>query len=410
MTAPDTGPKSAWLDRATPPHTVTLVLMTGLAALNMNMILPSLPSLAAWFEADYAVVALAVSAYLALTAVLQLIIGPLSDRYGRRPVVLVSLVIFLVGTLGCIFATSIGAFLFWRMVQACIASAMALSRAVVRDTVGPDEAASRIGYITMGMSVSPMIAPMLGGFLDQAFGWQSVFVTTFVFGLGVFWLSWADMGETNRHKSASFAAQFSAYPELSRSRRFWGYTATAACASGAFFAFLGGGPWVATEVLGMSPARLGFYFGFIALGYMAGNFLSGRFTGAVGMNRMMLIGAIVATGGMLLAMALFAAGIQTPLAFFGSVLFLGLGNGLTLPSANAGIVSVRPHLAGSASGLGGALMIGGGAALAAIAGALLTPQTGAWPLLVIMTFSAALGILAALDVIRTARNRGELGA
>lgn len=408
MTVPETGPKSAWLDRSTPPHTVTLVLMTGLAALNMNMILPSLPSLAAWFDADYAVVALAVSAYLALTAVLQLIIGPLSDRYGRRPVVLVSLVIFLVGTAGCIFATTIGAFLFWRMVQACIASAMALSRAVVRDTVGPDEAASRIGYITMGMSVSPMIAPMLGGFLDQAFGWQSVFVTTLVLGLGVFWLSWADMGETNRHKSASFAAQFGAYPELSRSRRFWGYTATATCASGAFFAFLGGGPWVATEVLGMTPARLGFYFGFIALGYMAGNFLSGRFTGVVGMNRMMLIGSIVATGGMLLAIALFAAGLQTPLAFFGSVLFVGLGNGLTLPSANAGIVSVRPHLAGSASGLGGALMIGGGAALAALAGALLTPQTGAWPLLVLMAASAGLGILAALDVIRTARDRGEL--
>ncbi len=410
MSPLETSPEPSWLDRSTPPHTATLVLMTGLAALNMNMILPSLPSLAAWFEADYAVVALAVSAYLALTAVLQLIIGPLSDRFGRRPVVLVSLAVFLVGTLGCIFATSIGAFLFWRMVQACIASAMALSRAVVRDTVGPDEAASRIGYITMGMSVSPMIAPMLGGFLDQSFGWQAVFVTTFILGLGVFWLSWADMGETNRHRSASFAAQFATYPELSGSRRFWGYTATATCASGAFFAFLGGGPWVATEVLGMSPARLGFFFGFIALGYMVGNFLSGRFTGAVGMNRMMLMGSLVATCGMLLALALFAAGLQTPLAFFGSILFVGLGNGLTLPSANAGIVSVRPHLAGSASGLSGALMIGGGAALAAIAGALLTPETGAWPLLGLMTVSSALGILAALDVIRTARARGELAA
>jgi DHA1 family bicyclomycin/chloramphenicol resistance-like MFS transporter len=143
---------------------------------------------------------------------------------------------------------------------------------------------------------------------------------------------------------------------------------------------------------------------------MVGNFLSGRFTGAVGMNRMMLMGSLVATCGMLLALALFAAGLQTPLAFFGSILFVGLGNGLTLPSANAGIVSVRPHLAGSASGLSGALMIGGGAALAAIAGALLTPETGAWPLLGLMTVSSALGILAALDVIRTARARGELAA
>jgi DHA1 family bicyclomycin/chloramphenicol resistance-like MFS transporter len=394
-----------WLDRTTPPHIATLILLTGVAALNMNMVLPSLPRLAAYYETGYGVAALTVSAYLGLTAVLQLVIGPLSDRFGRRPVILASIAIFLLATIGCMLAPSIESFLAFRMLQAVIASGLVLSRAIVRDMVPPDAAASMIGYVTMGMSLMPMIGPMVGGFLDESFGWQAIFGVTFVFGAVVLVLCWVDLGETNTTPSTSFAAQFRTYPELARSRRFWGYAATAALASGAFFAFLGGGPWVATHVLGMTPSSLGFHFGFIAVGYMLGNFLSGRFAMGVGLNGMMLIGAAVTLSGMLLAIGLFAAGIQTPNSFFGSILFVGLGNGLLLPSANAGIVSVQPHLAGSASGLGGALMIGGGAALSVLAGSLLGEGTGAWPLLWVMLACAVLGTISTLYVIRVARHR-----
>jgi DHA1 family bicyclomycin/chloramphenicol resistance-like MFS transporter len=400
------GPTTVWLDRTTAPHIVTLVLVTGVAAVNMNMILPSLPSLAQHYDADYAVVALTVSAYLGLTAVLQLLFGPLSDRYGRRSVILGSFAVFLVATLGCILAPSIEIFLGFRMLQAVIATGMVLTRAIVRDMVPPNQAASMLGYVTMGMALMPMLAPMIGGFLDETFGWRSVFVFTFGFGAVVFALVWADLGETNLVRSPSFAAQFRAYPELFRSRRFWGYALTAALASGAFFAFLGGGPWVASEVLGMAPATLGFYFGFLAVGYVVGNFLSGRYAMRVGLNGMMLLGGGVATAGMALALGLFAIGEATPLSFFGSVLFVGAGNGLLLPSANAGMVSVKPHLAGSASGLGGAMSIGGGAAASVLAGALLGPDTGAWPLLWVMFVSSALGILSTLYVMHVARRRG----
>jgi DHA1 family bicyclomycin/chloramphenicol resistance-like MFS transporter len=399
-------PRAVWLDRATPPHVATLVVMTGVSALNMNMVLPSLPSLAAHFDADYGVVALTVSGYLALTALLQIVIGPLSDRYGRRPVMLGCFGVFLAATAGCIVAPTIEVFLGFRMLGAAVASAFALSRAIVRDMVGPDEAASLIGYVTMGMSLAPMVSPMIGGFLDETLGWQAVFAFTLAAGVLATVMIWADLGETNATPSTSFAAQFRAYPELFRSQRFWGYSLTAAFASGAFFAFLGGGPWVATEVLGMGPSELGFYFGFIALGYLIGNFLSGRFAAQVGLNRMMLIGGAIATGGLLTGILLFALGQVTPLAFFGSILFVGLGNGVLLPSANAGIVSVRPHLAGSASGLGGALMIGGGAVLAVLAGAMLSPGGGAWPLLGLMTASSGASILTTLWVMRVARLRG----
>jgi DHA1 family bicyclomycin/chloramphenicol resistance-like MFS transporter len=402
-----TQPAAVWLDRQTPPHIFTLVMMAGVSALNMNMILPSLPRLAQHFDTDYGIVALSVSAYLAVTALIQILIGPLSDRYGRRPVVLAGFSVFLAATVGCALAPNVEVFLAFRLVQASVATGMVLSRAIVRDMVGPHEAASMIGYVTMGMALMPMVGPMVGGFLDETLGWQAIFWLTFLVGIGVMALVWADLGETNRHRSASFAAQFRAYPELARSHRFWGYAATAALASGAFFAFLGGGPWVASEILGMSPAQLGFYFGFIATGYMFGNYLSGRFAAGVGLNRMMLLGGIVATAGMMLAMGFFLLGFVHPVTFFGSILFVGLGNGLLLPSANAGLVSVRPHLAGSASGLGGALMIGGGAALAVLAGALLTPERGAWPLLWLMLASSTLGLISTLYVMRVARMRGE---
>ncbi len=398
-----------WLNRTTPPHVITLVLLASISALNMNIFLPSLPGMAAYFDAEYGTMQLAISAYLGVTAVLQLIIGPLSDRFGRRPVLLGGISIFLLATIGCIFSPNVGVFLFFRMIQGAVAAGMVLSRAIVRDMVEPWEAASMIGYITMGMSLVPMIGPVLGGYLDQNFGWQSSFTLVLGFGVLVLWLVWADLGETNQNKSASFKAQFKAYPELIRSRRFWGYALSAGFASGAFFAFLGGAPFVAIELLHLDPAQMGLYFVFISMGYMGGNFLAGRFSNVIGLNRMMLFGSLVAVFGMLLAIALWAVGLQHPLSFFGSIMFVGIGNGMTLPNANAGIVSVRPHLAGSASGLGGAVMIGGGAALSAITGAMLTIETGAWPLLFMMLGSVVLAVITSGYVIYVASKAGELG-
>ncbi|MEL6127418.1 MAG: Bcr/CflA family drug resistance efflux transporter, partial [Pseudomonadota bacterium] len=115
---------------------------------------------------------------------------------------------------------------------------------------------------------------------------------------------------------------------------------------------------------------------------------------------------IVASTGMLITMGFFAVGMGTPLTFFGPILLVGLGNGLTLPSANVGLVSVRPHLAGSASGLGGAMMVGGGAALSAIAGSVLTVETGVWPLLFIMFSASALVIPVTLYLMWRTRQVG----
>jgi DHA1 family bicyclomycin/chloramphenicol resistance-like MFS transporter len=390
----------AYLDRFSPPHVTTLIVATATGALTMNVFLPSLPGMARHFQADYGVVQLAISLYLAATAFLQLFIGPASDRFGRRPVMLGCFAIFITGTIAALFAPTIELFLACRLAQAFSAAGMVLSRAVVRDTVGAGDAASMIGYVTMGMALVPMVAPMLGGFLDEIYGWKASFVLTLAFGVAAMTIIYFDLGETLANRTASITAQFRAFPLLLRSPLFWGYTATATLSSGAFFAFLGGGPYVATEVLGLSPSGYGVYFGIISCGYIVGNFLSGRLSRRLGINRMMLIGNIVATAGTALALALFATGLEHALSLFGPAIFLGLGNGLTLPNANAGIVSARPDLAGSASGLGGAIQIGGGALLSVLAGVLLSPRNAPYPLLAIMLLSAFAAALSTLYVMR----------
>ena len=261
-----TRPAVRFLDRTTAPHITTLVLLSGLSALSMNVFLPSLPGMAAYFQADYAVMQLSVSAYLAVSAGAQLAVGPISDRYGRRAVVLAALVLFLLATIGTLVAPTAGWFLAFRMAQAVIATTFVLARAVVRDMVPDEQAASMIGYVTMGMSLAPMIGPVIGGSLDEVFGWKANFALLLLLGLAVTWLTWKDMGETATRGGTPFAEQLRQYPELLTSPRFWGYAAAAAGSSGAFFAYLGGAPWVGANVFGLSPAQLGFYFAAPAVG------------------------------------------------------------------------------------------------------------------------------------------------
>lgn len=393
-------PKTRFLDRTTPPHITTLILMASISALAMNAFLPSLPGMAIYFGVDYALMQLSVSLYLAFSGVLQLFIGPLSDRYGRRKVVLVGLVLFIIASIGTLLAPTATAFLAFRMMQAVIATTMVLSRAIVRDMVDGPQAASMIGYVTMGMSIVPMLGPMVGGVLDETFGWQANFAMLLVGGVIVLVLAWADLGETSTTRSTSLAAQVRDYPQLFTSVRFWGYVGSSSFASGVFFAYLGGAPFVATEVYGLSPTRLGFYFGATAVGYAAGNFLSGRFSVRVGVNRMILWGSALTTGGLFLLAGMMLADLAPAPVFFGLFVFVGLGNGMILPNASAGMLSVRPHLAGTASGLGGAMMIGGGAALSALAGILLVPGSSAWPLIIIMLVSSSASVLCIWLVMR----------
>ena len=398
--------QARFLDRATPPHIATLILVAGLSALTLNMFLPSLPRMTEHFGTEYRLMQLSVALYLAVNAVMQIFVGPLSDRFGRRPVLLWGVGLFVLATVGCIFASTIEVFLAFRMAQAVVVVGLVLSRAVVRDLYGQDEAASMIGYVTMGMALVPMVGPAIGGLLDQLFGWQASFWLLALLGVATLWLVARDMGETATSRPASLRAQFAQYPELFASRRFWGYCFASAFSSGAFFVYLGGAPYVGTVVFGLTPAVLGLYFGAPALGYVLGNFISGRYSVRYGINRMIFAGALVTCIGLALALGLFHAGIKTAAVFFGAMTFVGFGNGMVLPNATAGMLSVRPHLAGSASGLGGAIMLGAGAALSAGTGTVLTPENGAFTSIWMMLVTSLMALGSILYTVRRARQIG----
>ena len=395
---------SIFLNRSTPPNIFTLILLAGISALAMNMFLPSLPGMATYFETDYRLLQLSVALYLAVNAVMQIVLGPLSDRFGRRPVVLTGMIIFLLATLGCIISTNVYVFLTFRMLQATIVAAMVLSRAIVRDMVPQNQAASMIGYVTMGMAVVPMIGPAIGGVLDQLFDWHANFWLLLFLGGLVTLIAWADLGETAPKGNGSMRKQFREYPMLLKSYRFWGYSMASALSSGAFFAYLGGGPFVGAHVFDLPPAQLGLYFGAPAIGYFLGNFLSGRLSVRVGVNRMVLWGILISTAGIALNLLMFEFNLGSANSFFGLMTLLGLGNGMTIPNATAGALSVHSNLVGTASGLSGAMMIGGGAALSALAGIMLTPSSGAFPLLWIMLITSLLGVFAISAVILRERN------
>jgi len=391
-----------------PPRFATLVLLSGLSVVSINMFVPSLANMAADFGVDYALMNLSVAGYAAVTAVLQLIMGPASDRFGRRPVILTGLLIFCLASLGCALATDITTFLVFRMLQAAIVSAFAVSRAVIRDTAGPQKAASLMGYLAVAWAVAPMLGPMFGGALDELFGWRASFWAFLCCGAMVFALSWFDLRETNQSPSATLRAQLRTYPELFRARRFWGYALCLAFCSGGFYAFLAGAPLVAAVHFDMSAATLGAGMGSITAGFIFGSFLSGRLAARHALTTMMIAGRLVACAGLLTGILLVSAGIVHVFTVFGACVFFGIGNGITMPSGTAGALSVRPALAGSASGLSGALTVAGGATTSAVTGAVLTAETAAYGLLGMMLLCAALGLAAALYVLWVDKRRARI--
>ena len=399
----DNFPAARFFDRTTQPTMLTLVLLASISALAMNIYLPSLPQMAIEFSTTPAAMGLSVGVYLGTSALIQLFAGPISDRIGRRKIVQVSLIIFVIASISCAYAQSFETFLLYRAIQSVAATCMIVSRAIVRDTTDTASSGSRIAYVTMGMAVVPMFSPALGGFIDTHFGWHGTFFVLAGLGIIMLMLSYFDQGETAPESDKSILGQFQNYPILLTSKRFWGYCLASAFGSGAFFAYLGGAPAVGAEVYALDPQSVGLFLGAPAFGYFFGNFIAGRYSKSIGIDLMVLYGLTLALVGMSMSFAISALGYGSALSFFGFMTFVGLGNGMSIPNATAGMLAIKPELAGTASGLGSAMMIGGGAALSALAGPVLHMGSGDLALIALMWLSVFIGILLILLVIK--RNR-----
>src|SRR3546814_6941795 len=186
----------------TAPHLATVILLSALAVISVNMFVPSLPGIAAEFQADYGLVNLSVAGYAAMTAALQLIMGPLSDRFGRRRVILAALAVCIAASLGCLLAGDTWTFIAFRLLQGAIITGYAVSLAVIRDTAPAPKVASLLGYVAMAWAVAPMLAPLFGGALDAMFGWRANFWAFMAFGVAVFVLCWIALGETKTARAS----------------------------------------------------------------------------------------------------------------------------------------------------------------------------------------------------------------
>ena len=378
------------------PHLVTLILLTGFSPLSLNMFMPSLANIANDLATDYAMVTWSVSGYLAITAVIQLIVGPMSDRMGRRPVLLVAVFVFACASVGCLLAQDVKEFLFFRMLQGGMTAGYTLSMAIVRDTRSESEAVSLIGYIGMSMALAPMLGPMLGGVLDTVFGWRATFIFYAASGFILFALCWFDLGETLQDNGNKPAAPSAGIIILVKEPLFWAFTLCGTFSVGAFYIFLTGAPLVALSEFGVTTAELGIYIGTITLGFMCGGFIAGRYGSRVSLMTMVIAGRIVACSGLVMGLVILALGFTSPLLFFGSTIFVGLGNGITIPGSNTGAMSVRPEFTGSAAGLNGAIVVAGGAILTALTGVLVSEENSASMLLLLMLAAAAIGLVCAI--------------
>ena len=386
------------------PSIATLMVMASCGPLSLSLILPALPQMAAYFKTDYQVMQLTVSVYMAFVVLAQAVVGPISDRLGRRPTMLACLACFTVGTLCAVAAPRFEILMLGRMLQSTAVGGMVLAYAVVRDiSSGSAEAASRIGYVAMGMGIAPLVAPMIGGVVQEIYGWKAIFGLMLCFGILATLIVFLDLNETNQFRSSSFRSQVQSYPEVIRSGVFWRYSAATALASGGFYAFLGGAPFVASEILNLSPANIGIGFGIISIGSMAGNFLSGHLSRRSGIDIMILMGSLCALSGGTLLVGLQAFGISSWLSLFGPMCILAMGFGLTMPNASAGIASINPRIAGSASGLAGTVQYSVGALLAFGVGSMLSHSSGASPLYLVMLATAVASCANALLILAATR-------
>jgi MFS transporter, DHA1 family, multidrug resistance protein len=351
------------------PTLFVLISITMVGQMAMNITLPSLSFIALDFGTTEAIAQLNLSLYLVGTAVAQLIFGPFSDHYGRRNIVLFGTVIFVFGSIVCLLAPSIETFIIGRIVQSVGGCAgIVMGRAMVRDMFSMDKAAAMIATLTGAVVIVPGLAPLLGGYFQDIYGWQLSIVFVMAVGLIVVLIAWHGAHETlpveKRHE-AHFSHLFSAFWILLKNRLFGIYTFQVTASTSAYFAFLGGSGIVFSKIMKWgSSTELGLWFFAVTIFYIAGNILTARYAAKIGGHRLNLIGTIIALVGTSILMFVYQTIGITPLSFFGLICFLGFGNGLCISSGVAIAIGADPHRVGAAAGLSGSLQLGAGGALA----------------------------------------------
>lgn len=362
--------------------------MSAIGPVSLNILVPATPGLAVIFDTKVETVQLTLSLYLMGLAVSQLMLGPLSDRFGRKPVLLTGLFITAAASLAAIYARSIEELIAWRTLQALGASSgLVIGRAIIRDLYSRERAASMIGLVTTVMVLAPMAAPLIGGILDTALGWEYTFILTgFFAGVVLIWTYFA-LPETRPDHITGGGLRYilGESRELLTDRRFIGYVLVCAIGTATFFAFLGGGPHVVIGIMARSSAEYGLWFILTSGGFMLGNFVAARYSQRYGIDAMVHFGLLALVAGSILTVLICVVVPDGgPWTVFVPQLLISFGNGTFLPNCVAGAVSVRPQAAGTASGITGFTQMATGAVAAQAMSHVVATATTAIPLAIAM--------------------------
>ena len=384
--------------------TATLAMLTALGPLSTDFYLPSVPDIARVFDAGTAGAQATLSAFLFGFAAGQIVYGPLSDRMGRKPVLLAGLAIFIAATLLCAFAPSIEALIGGRFAQALGASGpIVLGRAMVRDLYDGPRAGQELARMGMIMGVVPALAPVLGGLLHDAFGWRSTFFATLFFASALaLWITLA-LPETLRRKLGepmSVVAILKGYGTLLQSRPYRAYVGLVSLAYGGLFAFISGSSFVLMNVYGLSPVQYGFSFSFGVLGFISGTIVAQRMVRRIGLDGVIRLGVACLAGGGCIMLALTLLGTGSSLEITVPMAVYAAGVGLTMPQGQAAAMMPFPERAGSASSFLGICQMSFAAFVGLAMGRLLTGA--AWPLPAMIT---AIGLAAFVLFAATRRIR-----
>jgi DHA1 family bicyclomycin/chloramphenicol resistance-like MFS transporter len=388
--------------------TALLAALTAVGPLSTDMYLPSLPDIARDLNASTSQVQLTISSYLIGFACGQILYGPVSDRHGRKPVLLAAVALFCAASIVCMLATSVDMLILARIAQALGGSgAVVVTRAIVRDLYSGARAGRELSVISSVMAVAPVLAPMVGGMLQAAFGWRSIFVLLVVAGVSAFVIVWALLPETlqKRDEATSASSMLQSYRIIVSNRVFLAYLGLGFFSYAGLFAWISGASFVLQNLYGLTPLVFGFIFAIATFGYFTGTTIAARIVTRVGLDGMIGIGSVLCAAGGLLACVSIGLGLISSLSLVIPVAIFLAGFGMVLPQSIAGAITPFPERAGAASSLLGFVQQIG----AALCGALVASLLGenAWPLagaIALMGCVTLLVWIATRDIRRTKKS------
>lgn len=384
-----TSPPLGRLTRAPFP---LLVALTACGTLGMHVIIPALPATARAMDMSIATTQLTITLYLTGLAFGQLFYGPVSDRFGRRPVVLAGLTLFTLASILTACAPSAAVLIGARVLQSIGGCAgLVLGRAAVRDGAAPDKAAGQLAMLTLVMSMVPALAPAIGGYLTAFIHWRASYVFLAALGGATLLATFLILPETSQTRAGGSSARslLSGYATLIRSRAFLGYAVGGACSTTSFYAFMSASPFIFENVLHRPTQEVGLYYILLMGGVGLGSFFTNRLSRIMPLRQGLRLANLVTIAGAVLFVAFDALDMLSAPSVIAAVTLFMIGAGMASPFALAGSVSVNPRAIGAASGLYGFFQMGYGMVCTL---AVETWHPGAvYPVAVIMLVSALAG-------------------